>query len=605
MGVIDPSRVKVYDFKRPDKFSSEQIRTLQFMHETFARLSTTGLSASTRCIAQVRLAAVDQCTYEEFVHSIPVPSPLAIFGMEPLKGQAVLEIDPAASFAIVDRLLGGAGRGPAPSRDLTDIECGLLESVIVRFFACLREAWTQVIDFKPSLAQIETNPQFAQIVPPSEMVVLVSLAIGLGEAEGMMNLCFPFITIEPIIDKLSAKYWYSAARRGPDARTARAILGHLSGLGIDAEICREGDTLSLRDIGRLRKGSLVRLPGFGEGRAILRMGGEDLLLLGARGGSAARPASYAVLGSLRREQLEELEGDEGEGGAQRTAAAIKGALSDFGAGLDSKLSGMGRALEELLRAQARMADQLAFGQAEEGQGGELPIRERARPFDFVHRVDQGLFLGFIQSEHPQTIALVLSYLEPQAAAQALAGLPPELQAEVLRRVATLGPVMPEILREVERVLEKKLSFVASEEIALAGGVDGAIDILNIASRGVERGVIESLERSDPELAEELKKRMFVFEDVILLGRETFAKVAARADRELLSRALKAVPDAIRDFVWGCLPDPERRDCVARYEALGRLRLHEVEEAQQSVIALIREMEESGEIVIERPGEAMV
>ena len=207
--VNDTRKIKIYDFKRPDKFSKEQMRTVSIMHETFARLTTTALSAQLRSMAHVHVASVDQLTYEEFIRSIPTPTTLAVINMDPLKGNAVLEIDPSVTFSIIDRLFGGTGQGTMVQRELTDIEASVMEGVIVRILANMREAWTQVIDLRPRLGQIETNPQFAQIVPPSEMVVLVTLETKVGEEEGMMNFCITYITIEQIISNLYSQLWLS------------------------------------------------------------------------------------------------------------------------------------------------------------------------------------------------------------------------------------------------------------------------------------------------------------------------------------------------------------------------------------------------------------
>ena len=207
--VNSAKKIKMYDFKRPDKFSKEQLRTVSIMHETFARLTTTSLSAQLRSLVHVHVASVEQITYEEFIRSIPTPTTLAVINMDPLKGNAVLEIDPAITFCMIDRLFGGRGLTSGnKNRDLTDIEQEVMEGVIVRILANIREAWTQVIDLRPRFAQIETNPQFAQIVPPTEMVVLITLETKVGEEEGMMNFCIPYLVLEPIVSKLSSQYWF-------------------------------------------------------------------------------------------------------------------------------------------------------------------------------------------------------------------------------------------------------------------------------------------------------------------------------------------------------------------------------------------------------------
>ena len=257
--VNDTRKIKIYDFKRPDKFSKEQIRTVSIMHETFARLTTTSLSAQLRSLVHVHVASVDQLTYEEFIRSIPTPTTLAVINMDPLKGNAVLEIDPAITFSMIDRLFGGTGQGAKVSRDLTDIEQSVMEEIIVRILANMREAWTQVIDLRPRLGQIETNPQFAQIVPPSEMVVLVTLETKVGEEEGMMNFCIPYLTIEPIISKLSSQFWFSSVRRSSTTQYLGTLKEKLS--DVDMDVVAEIGTINMpiRDVLALRVGDVVRL----------------------------------------------------------------------------------------------------------------------------------------------------------------------------------------------------------------------------------------------------------------------------------------------------------------------------------------------------------
>ena len=257
--VSDTRRIKIYDFRRPDKFSKEQIRTVSNMHETFARLTTTSLSAQLRTLVHVHVASVDQLTYEEFIRSIPTPTTLAVINMDPLKGNAVLEIAPEITFIMIDRLFGGSGdTGGKVNRDLTDIEQSVMEGIIVRILANMREAWTQVIDLRPRLQQIETNPQFAQIVPPSEMVILVTLEIKIGEEAGMMNICIPYITIEPIVSKLSSQFWFSSVRRSSTTQ----YLGTLKEKLADVEMQLVAEVASMnvpmRDVLNLRMGDVVR-----------------------------------------------------------------------------------------------------------------------------------------------------------------------------------------------------------------------------------------------------------------------------------------------------------------------------------------------------------
>ena len=258
--VTDTRRIKIYDFRRPDKFSKEQIRTVSNMHETFARLTTASLSAQLRTLVHVHVASVDQLTYEEFIRSIPTPTTLAVINMDPLKGNAVLEIAPEITFIIIDRLFGGSGdTGGKVNRDLTDIEQSVMEGIIVRILANMREAWTQVIDLRPRLQQIETNPQFAQIVPPSEMVILVTLEIKIGEEAGMMNICIPYITIEPIVSKLSSSFWFSSVRRSSTTQYLGTLKEKLADVEMELVADIGSINVPIRDVLSLRTGDVIRL----------------------------------------------------------------------------------------------------------------------------------------------------------------------------------------------------------------------------------------------------------------------------------------------------------------------------------------------------------
>jgi flagellar motor switch protein FliM len=312
--VSDTRKIKIYDFKRPDKFSKEQIRTVSIMHETFARLTTTSLSAQLRSLVHVHVASVDQLTYEEFIRSIPTPTTLAVINMDPLKGNAVLEIDPAITFSMIDRLFGGTGQGAKVSRDLTDIEQSVMEGIIVRILANMREAWTQVIDLRPRLGQIETNPQFAQIVPPSEMVVLVTLETKVGEEEGMMNFCIPYLTIEPIVSKLSSQFWFSSVRRSSTTQYLGTLKEKLA--DVDMDVVAEIGTINLpiRDVLALRVGDIVRLSNVRVGDPLtLSVGNKKKFY--CQPGVVGKKMAVQVIGKMEEigtEDFEELsvEGDE-------------------------------------------------------------------------------------------------------------------------------------------------------------------------------------------------------------------------------------------------------------------------------------------------------
>jgi flagellar motor switch protein FliG len=227
---------------------------------------------------------------------------------------------------------------------------------------------------------------------------------------------------------------------------------------------------------------------------------------------------------------------------------------------------------------------------------------QVRPFDFIRRTDPAHLMNFIQQEHPQTIALILAYLEPNKASVILQNLPHEVQSDVARRIATMDRTSPEVLREVERVLEKKLSTLSSEDYTAAGGVENIVEILNLVDRSSEKQIIEALEDEDPELAEDIKKRMFVFEDIVMLDDRAIQRVMREVDSQELSKALKSVDTEVQDKIFRNMSKRAAQMLKEDMEFMGPVRLKDVEEAQQKIVSIIRHLEETGEIVVARAGE---
>jgi flagellar motor switch protein FliG len=227
---------------------------------------------------------------------------------------------------------------------------------------------------------------------------------------------------------------------------------------------------------------------------------------------------------------------------------------------------------------------------------------QVRPFDAIRRQDPAHLLNFIQQEYPQTIALILAYLEPVKAAAILQNLPAEIQPEVSKRLATMDRTSPDVLREIERVLEKKLSTLSSEDYTAAGGTQAIVDILNVIDRTSEKAIIEALEEDDPDLAEEIKKRMFVFEDIVLLDDRSIQKVLREVDNADLAKALKNVDTEVQDKIFKNMSKRSSSMLREEMEFMGPVRLKDVEEIQQKIVSTIRRLEEAGEIVIARSGE---
>lgn len=233
---------------------------------------------------------------------------------------------------------------------------------------------------------------------------------------------------------------------------------------------------------------------------------------------------------------------------------------------------------------------------------KLTASFQVRPFDIVRTTDPAQLINFIQSEHPQTIALVMAYLQPEKAAQILGSLPEELQADVAKRLALMESTTPEVIREIERVLEKKLASVISEDYTDVGGVDALVEVLNAVDRGTEKTIIETLEVQDPELAEEIKKRMFVFEDIVMIDNRGIQRVLREIDMKDLATALKGCGEEVVEKFYNNMSKRAAAMLKEDMDFMGPVRVKDVEEAQQKIVNVVRALEESGEIIISRGGQ---
>ena len=232
---------------------------------------------------------------------------------------------------------------------------------------------------------------------------------------------------------------------------------------------------------------------------------------------------------------------------------------------------------------------------------KLTASLQVRPFEFVRKTDPSQLLNFIQDEHPQTIAMILSYLTSAQAALVIGALPPEKQADVAKRIAMMDRTSPDVIKEVERVLEKKLSSLVNQDYTIVGGVDAIVNILNTVDRTTEKHIMESLEIEEPELADETRKKMFVFEDILLLDDRAIQRVLRDVDNADLGVALKAANEEVQNVIFKNLSKRLAAMIKEDMEFMGPVRMKDVEEAQQKVVSVIRKLEDSGEIVISRGG----
>jgi len=275
-GDDEPIReVKVYDFNHPDRFSKDQIRTMHNLHEQFARTFSISLSAFLRTIVEVKLVSVDQISYEEFIRSLPNPTYLCIINMDPLEGNALMELSPTLSFPVVDRLMGGRGNVFKKNRELTDIEQTIIEKVLYRSFDCLHEAWANVLPLNLSLERPETNPQLLmQEYLPSEMVILMTFEVTMQDISGTLSFCIPYPTLEKIAGVFSSTTWYSASKKELSEEHAEVLLDRLQRVDIPLTAYVSNTHISIRELLDLEEDDVLQLETRVDEDVVLQVGDE-------------------------------------------------------------------------------------------------------------------------------------------------------------------------------------------------------------------------------------------------------------------------------------------------------------------------------------------
>lgn len=296
-------KITTYDFKRQTKFSKEQLNTIQLIHETFARLVGTDLSTRLRAFAQATIIAVEQRTFEELIHSIYNPTFITILRSDNLDGKALIDINLNIVFTILDRLLGGNGTPLGILRQLTEVEKQIMGKVMVGIIDRLREAWINIIDLAPTIELIESNPQFAQIVPPSEIVLSITIEIKIHDVTGVMTLCIPYNTVEPIVHKFNAASWFAAVRKEPMQTNVDAISRQVKDVHLPVVAELGTAVVTLQDILGLGPGDILVTDQLVKNDLNIRVG--NLVKFHGRPGIMGKKMAISITDQLEPPDVEE------------------------------------------------------------------------------------------------------------------------------------------------------------------------------------------------------------------------------------------------------------------------------------------------------------
>jgi len=291
--------IKIHDFRRPSKFAKDQLKTLNIIHDNYARLVTNFLTGYLRTLVQVNVVKVETLAYMDFNSSIINPSVLGFVDFNPLPGIMIFEISPVIAFTIIDRILGGKGSSMETTREFTEIELAIIERIINQMLNIMKEPWSNVVMVKPHLEKIETNPQFAQIISPNEMVALVTMSMKVGNVEGIVNICIPHMIVEPVVSKLSTKFWFSTKENEKTDETRRAIERKIEQTRVTVKAILGETSITVNDLIELQSGDVIPL-NTGANKDIQVMVG-DLMKFNGKPGVRKNRVAIRITKVLRRE----------------------------------------------------------------------------------------------------------------------------------------------------------------------------------------------------------------------------------------------------------------------------------------------------------------
>jgi flagellar motor switch protein FliM len=566
-------RVKLYDFRRPDKFSKDQISTIAHIHMMVARLTTVSLSARLRERSEVSLRSVDQMTYREFISELPDPSVFAVIQMDPLIGAILIEYSPEITGPLINKMYGGAGEKEPLNRSVTGLEILAMEEINQALLGNLREAWSQVIDLRPRLSCIEVNPMFVQILPPTEMVVTVTLELDISGQKGLIRMGIPYLTIEPIMEHLSAKYWFESivSNRGPKHD---AMVEMSRKLPIALRMAVRTKIIPLLQLFEYKVGDTITLMSDAKDASVSIYNGEEVLISAMVEDVAAEQIAF---------HFEDPENQDDEKGA--VLEEVRKLREEISQKADKKT----QSSEEPVKEIPRLA-------SVEKPGGIMDLSTLELPGDL-----EPLVKDLVQEED-QTLAWVLAQMSSTNAAVLLSQLSPERQTGIALKIAELEHFDSKLLTGVFWFLKRTLGSFDSSKMLQGSAFQRLRSILQVGPRTLEKSVIDGILEVEPQLGKAIIDRMFVFEDLLTLDSVSLQKGLAGVDVKDLCISLKASGDELRNGFLDALSEDRRLELQTCLSSQGPLRVSEIEAAQNKVIAHFQKLDLQGEIIIPRADE---
>ena len=552
-----------YDLTSQDRIIRGRMPSLEIIHDRFVRMFRITLSGALRKPVDVIVRSTELIKFGEFLKTLPVPASLNLFRMNPLRGTAIMVLETRLVFNLVDIFYGGTGllEVKAEGRDYSMIEQRLVKRVVISALEDLQTAWRPVFPIQISYQRTEINPQFVAIVPQSEVVVVITFDVEMGGAPMTLTICVPYSMIEPIRSKLDSGFQSDRAKEG---NWSRHFARNLNRAKIPLVAKTDFHHITVRDFVKLKEG--------------------DFLLSDMK---PDQPVDIYINGV--RKMTGRMQEDKG-----RHTVKI---AEVFPARPSSIVAEFSKEAEELARKSAEAAKAAApLPQA------EVETSQEEGPLASLKGLKPKMVARQIQNEHPQTIALILAHIEdPELSAQVLKELPENLQADVAYRMAILESIPPGVIKEIEEVLAQQMKASGAAWATKVGGVESVAEILNTMDKTTESRILATIEKSNPDLAMQIRELMFTFEDLVLVDPNGTQAILKEIPQNELVLALKTGSEAVREHIFSNMSEKDADMIRGDLKALGPVRVADVDIAQQKMVRVARKLEEEGKIIIVSPG----
>ena len=573
----DP-RIVYMDFRRPDKFSKEQIRTMAIIHEDYARLATVKLSAMFHQKVELHLSSVDQCTYSEFASLYPQeePASFAILGNRRIKSTALLALSNRLSYLMQVRSYGQQVPDDGRFKGFSGLSSKLMKHIISKMLIPLNHSWEGIGNFPFYVKNMEHNILFTQILPPMEMVILLTWEVTMFGEPHKMELCIPYLLMEPIMSRLSPINYF-----GPRERDMQNLKNpEFNNVKIPGYIECDCKEISLENLLNMKKGDLISIEGLDEGEAYLSWGKKRIEKLKVQ---KDLKGFSIVQQETRSKNLLKLISEKKETGSEIKLDQLTLKVDELSQNLDRKIA-------ELNQGQDLLNDQILLN--------ETSSLSDAAGFNFISHGDLEFIYDLFNAEPFQLNALFLSLLPSHLAAGYLESFNAEEQAEICERISRMELVEPKIPILISDYLNERIRNYGNQKNFLSSGILKTAEILQHSRRSIEASVINQLESSHPEIAVQLKENMFVMEDLVILTEESLNMVAKKAEPRDLALGLKPLNGEIKERILAKLSKETLLRIKPILESGRPYRLGVMEEAQHNVISLVREMEKAGLIFLD-------